>query len=258
MVVNARKQAAGSAKIPPANTAYGKLIAYEMDVTGNEKVNDAYNLHLYQNINSNYTLLLHMDLQWFFDTIKDYTNRKGEKVEIDVPPWTLIEKKEYVKKWEKLIRAHWDNYKINIKTKNGKTITLKLSFQMQIEGWLYDNWEITVYKAAAKNAFRFDSRTRYRSRVIPSACANPLKNNVLLSKQDLRYIRIHYRGTETEYNTAVHEFSHFMGLEDEYPVEGGGRVGPYNKDLHSIVNMGLKIRDRHVKFLADWVNKQLT
>ena len=48
-----------------------------------------------------------------------------------------------------------------------------------------------------------------------------------------------------------------IGLDDEYGELFGGDKGPHNADFNSVMNIGSKVRARHIQFLKLWVEGKL-
>lgn len=113
-----------------------ECIDYETDVTGGElSVNDAYDLYLIAKGKKprDFTLVCFMNLQFFFQ------DKGGLN-------WSEQEKKNYVSKWEKTIRAAWGNRVVKY-LKDGRKIVLTFKFKIQIGGtWASDHWELSVKK----------------------------------------------------------------------------------------------------------------
>lgn len=209
-----------------------KLIESETDVTaGSLKVNDAYDLALFQRSNGQYILSLHMKLQFFFKADTGFS-------------WTRIQKRDYIQDFERVVRDSWDNILLKVLA-NGKTIKLRLSFTMQIEGWMADHWELTVHKVKKPHQYVSNVRTK--------------RGNVEIAQNDSS-ARTHFiQNIGAFYQiTNVHEFAHMLGIDDEYPPKyPGGKIGPYNSDYESLLWAGMIIRKRHTSFLKKWLNAAL-
>lgn len=197
-----------------------KLVAKETDVTAGElKVNDAYDLSLYQLPDGNYRLDLSMKLQFFFE------DGSGGQ-------WTEKEKIQYVQDWQKCIKSVWDGRSFSLD--NGKKVELNIDFDTQIEGWMADHWELTVDKI--KPGFVQTSVTKFN------------KGNVYIDSEDLKF----FTDGGPSQRGSVHEFGHMLGLEDEYFEDS-----PHYKDRPSVMNYGEKIEPRHLEFFKSWVTEKL-
>ena len=209
----------------------GKAIAYESAIKAGELgVNNAYDLTLVQKPSGDYVLVLSMKIQFFFEA-------KG------LSKWKTTEKDKFIKNWEKTVFGVWDGIVLR-SLSDKKLVTLKLHFQTQIEGWMFDHWEITVRKVPPGSAFR--------------SYVNPALGNVVLTDRDNVAISRHVRGTG-KFNqlTTAHEFGHMIGLDDEYGPLFGGEKGPHNGDYSSVMNIGSIVRDRHKQHLKLWLDKAL-
>ncbi len=200
-----------------------KLIHSEKDITaGTLKVNDAFDIRLYEISSGDYELEVFMKVQFFF---------KGSALQ----KWTGAEKSLFVKNWERDIKKAWGNK--NIKTLgSGKHVTLNFDFEIQIGGWMFDHWEVTVTKIKAGSF-----RTSYVAYT---------KGQVALDSEDLVPIN---KGAKTPQRGAVHEFGHMLGLDDEY-ITGS----KHKHDTPSIMHSSEVIRPRHNSTLLKWLNNAIT
>ena len=212
--------------------AHGKetLIEKEGDVTaGALDVNDAYDLALLRQPDGDYNLRLFMKVQFFFEN-----HGHGE--------WTLADKRDYVRKWKRSVRRAWDRRLLRT-LKGGQRVRLSLAFKTQIEGWMFDHWEITVHKVGATGGFRSYVQTGL--------------GNVHITELDAQE---QTRCTATacfKQVTNAHEFAHMLGLGDEYGPDVGGKPGPHAGDRDSLLNIGSRIRPRHRSDLRHWVDRAL-
>jgi len=209
-----------------------QMIATEADVTAGElKVNDAYDLTLLKKPDGNYELQLFMKIQFFF---KDD----------GISRWNKLQQQAFITNWESIIRNSWDNIVIRVLSA-GETVALKLKFQIQIDGFMLDHWEITVKKVPPGSTFR--------------SYVDTYRGNVMLTENDNNIVIRHvakkgnYRQT-----TSVHEFGHMLGLDDEYGPLFGGDKGAHNNDFGSLMNVGSNIRNRHKSSLINWLNDVLS
>jgi len=62
----------------------------------------------------------------------------------------------------------------------------------------------------------------------------------------------------TKQRDSVHELGHMLGYRDEYLSTAGAVVDnpAWTTDLHSIMNRGETVRDRHYTMLANWITEQ--
>ena len=200
-----------------------KLIHSEKDITaGSLKVNDAYDIRLYELSSGDYELEVFMKIQFFFEGNALYR-------------WTDAEKSIFVKTWERDIKKAWGNKKIKT-LGSGKHVTLIFNIDAQIGGWMFDHWEVTVTKIKA-GSFR-TSYVAYK------------KGQVTLDSEDLVPVA---KGAKTPQRGAIHEFGHMLGLDDEY-IQGS----KYKHDTASIMHSSEVIRPRHNSTLMKWLNNAIT
>lgn len=208
-----------------------KIIQKEGSITGGGlKVSDAYDLILVQKSSSEYELRLFMKLQFFFKD--DGINR-----------WSKADQKKFIVDWENIVRKIWDGYILKILA-NGKTIKLKLEFEIQIAGFMFDHWEITVKKTPPGAVFR--------------SFVRPGMKDVTLTENDngITVRNVRAKGGFKQV-TSAHEFGHMLGLDDEYGVLFGGVKGSFDTEYNSIMNIGSDVKKRHMNHLIIWLNKAL-
>lgn len=208
-----------------------KLIAKERDITGGVlKINDAYDLFLLQKPSGDYELRLFMKVQFFFKD--DGINR-----------WSKSGKQTFIKSWEKTVRQIWDGHVLKVLSGN-KQVKLGLAFEIQIDGIMFDHWEITVKKVPPGSVFR--------------SFVRPGMKDVTLTENDngvtVRKVR---KAGSFQQITSAHEFGHMIGLDDEYGPLFGGASGLHNSDYASLMNIGSKVRKRHTLYLQNWLNATL-
>ena len=208
-----------------------KIIEQESGITGGVlKINDAFDLSLVQLINGNYELRLFMKLQFYFKD--DGINR-----------WLNNDKNTFITNWEKRVRSIWDGHTLKVLS-NGRGINLKLDFEIQIDGIMFDHWEITVRKVPAGSTFR--------------SFVRPSMKDVTLTENDngisVRKVR---KVGGFQQITSAHEFGHMIGLDDEYGPLFGGAANTHANDYNSVMNIGSKVRQRHTNELSIWLNKTL-
>lgn len=207
------------------------VIEHEASITGGVlKINDAFDLSLVQLQQSGYELRLFMKLQFFF---KDN----------GVNRWKESEKKKFITDWELRVRKIWDGHVLKILSGN-RLIRLKLDFQTQIDGIMFDHWEITVKRVPAGTVFR--------------SYVRPGMKDVMLTENDngvtIRKVR---KMGGFKQITSAHEFGHMIGLDDEYGPLFGGDPGKHNNDFNSVMNIGSKVRQRHTSQLQQWLESAL-
>jgi hypothetical protein len=199
------------------------LIHSEKDITaGTLKVNDAFDIRLYELSSGDYELEVFMKVQFIFEGSALYK-------------WAGAEKSLFVKNWERDIKKAWGSKKIKT-LGSGKHVTLNFDLDTQIGGWMFDHWEVTVTKIKA-GSFR-TSYVAYK------------KGQVALDSEDLVPIS---KGAKTPQRGAVHEFGHMLGLDDEY-ISGN----KHRHDTPSIMHSSEVIRPRHNSTLMKWLNNAIT
>lgn len=203
------------------------VIEKEKAITGGSlQINDAFDLSLIKLSQGGYELRLFMKLQFFF---KDS----------GVNRWKDREKNKFISSWEQRVRKIWDGHVLKVLSGNN-LIKLKLDFQMQIGGIMFDHWEITVKKVPAGTVFR--------------SFVRPGMKDVTLTESDngitIRKVR---KAGSFKQITSAHEFGHMIGLDDEYGPLFGGDPGKHNNDFSSVMNIGSKVRQRHTSQLRQWL-----
>ena len=199
-----------------------QLLACERDITAGElRANDAYDLLLYQLADGNFEVVIGMRLQFFFEP-----GSGGH--------WTEAEQHQYVCDWHEAVRATWGGQRIH-QTACGRSVTLRLDFEIQLGGFMLDHWEIVVTKIAPGT---------FRASHVDGAWGN-----VSLDSEDLTPLN---KGGPRSQRTAVHEFGHMLGLDDEY-LDGSSHLC----DKASIMNTSETVRARHHQTVLDWVIRKL-
>jgi hypothetical protein len=126
-----------------------------------------------------------------------------------------------------------------------KQVKLKLDFDIQTDGIMFDHWEITVKKVPPGSVFR--------------SFVRPGMRDVTLTENDngvtVRKVR---NSGNFQQITSAHEFGHMIGFDDEYGPLFGGDSGQHNKDYASIMNIGSNVKKRHTMYLLNWINRVLT
>jgi len=199
-----------------------KLVHSENDIkAGLLKIEDAYDLRLYKLPSGDYELIAFMKIQFYFE---------GSPIHI----WAEQEKKSFVKKWESAIKQSWGSVTLKL-LKKGKKVRLNFEFDIQIGGFMYDNWEITVTKIK-QGGFRTSFVSIYNGAVT-------------MDSEDLTPTN---KGAKTPQRGAVHEFGHMLGIDDEYT-----KGSKYINDPLSIMHSSEKVRLRHSSTMNKWLDKAL-
>ena len=189
---------------------------------------DNYDLYLVklknsnQVVNGNYKLISFMKVQFFFE------NSGG-------PKWTADAKKKFVNDWQSAVKSAWGNHVLKTLS-NGKRITLDFRFETQIEGVMWDHWEITVRSIPAGS-------------FAVSSVRDAFINNVTLDTEDFGGGG---GGGGQSQRGAVHEFGHMLGLDDEYK-----KRSRHKNDYRSIMNSGETVLNRHTSRLMHWLALQM-
>ena len=189
----------------------------------------SYDLILKEKQNKECELIVFMKLQFYF-------------VDKDKLKWNREEKQKFVSDWEREVKKAWEGRhtlsapETSCICKSG--IHVKLSFESQIEGFMYDHWEIYVKKTESYN----------QSLVY-------MKNGrAELDSQDLT--PENKGGMSFKQRGAIHEFGHMLGLLDEYEETNG--LKEFIHDKKSVMNYGEIIRERHYQYLKKWIDEKLT
>ena len=205
---------------------YPQTLAEEKRVHTPHGVN--YDLILKQDENSNCTLIVFMRLQFYFLDNGEFK-------------WNDAEKKQFIYDWKNNVRDVWEDKYILKAPKESCVcpfgIHVKLSFETQIDGYMYDHWEISVKKT---NTFE-QSRVHMRN------------DEASLDSQDLTYVP---KDDVPNYQRgAIHEFGHMLGLLDEYPTRRS--LIQFANDKASVMNHGESVRIRHYYYFQEWINNKL-
>ena len=205
------------------------LIEYETDIGGGDiNVSNAYELALFKGDDQNFELQLGMRLSFIFE-------------DNGLDKWRFEDKRTFIDLWDRTVKHIWDGLCVK-SLNNNKLVKLSIAFDYHSRVML--NWEVTVKKRAREAGFR--------SYVAPGS------NQVALSDYANE---ISVRGVRNVGNfqqiTSAHEFGHMIGLADEYGSLFGGSDGPYSQDYNSVMNIGSKVRQRHVNHILRWLNDTL-
>jgi hypothetical protein len=199
-----------------------QVIASESDVDAGD-AKSAYDLSLVRFPNGDLELVLFMKLQFFFE---------------DGPggAWSEAARSKYVKDWVVAVTNAWSGRRLRT-LKGGKSVSVRISFQTQIGGFMWDHWEITV--------------TRINSGGFRTSYVRPGSNEVTLDSEDI--VPVTKSGSAgCDQRGAAHEFGHMIGLDDEYK---SGHL--HKSDLRSVMNSCEDVKDRHVYGLRDWLDAKL-
>lgn len=185
-------------------------------------VKDAYDLQLYREANGDYTLEVHMGIDFDF---KEGADPSGGALQ-----WTDQEKQAFMADYQKSVEAVWDGRTIRTAPDGGEVkLDIRLDARESMTG---ENWNIDVVRAAPGQFVR--------SYMMPSQNYASLDSNDVLNVNK-------GGGDGVTQSGAAHEFGHMLGLEDEYT--GGAHVD----DLDSIMNAGSTVESRHLQDFSDWV-----
>lgn len=213
---------------PTAPPADGRtLVQSDNALTANPLgVRDAYDLQLYREPGGDYTLEVHMGIDFNFT---QGTDPSGGALQ-----WTEQEKQAFMADYQKSVEEVWDGRSIGKAPDGGEIkLDIKLDAQETLTG---ENWNIDVVRAAPGQFVR--------SYVTPGANSASLDSNDVL-KVDKG------AGNGDLQSGAAHEFGHMLGLGDEYIN------GAYVNDLDSIMNAGSTVESRHLQNFSDWVSQAL-
>jgi len=202
-----------------------KLIATKKKVTsgnmqrlGGQGAYDAYDLYLVEESSGNYILIIFMELHYIF---KD--SPQGE--------WTTTEKANFMNGFRQAVNKKWGGKQYIKSLSGGKNIYLDIRIHHKINSFISpgENWTIKVIKGQ----YRY---SKHKSWV------NLNINKVFLEDDDLVTATTPYGKKQ---QTAVHEFGHMLGLEDEYGIDH-----KHFKDLHSIMHGGSEVLSgRHQPYM---------
>lgn len=196
------------------------LIAHESNyTTGALKINDAYDLYLVKPASGGYRLIIFMKLQFFFQDSGKYK-------------WSTVDKTKFVNDWRTAVKTKWGNRALKT-LPSGKQIWLNFRFETQIDGWMYDHWEITVKKIKPGG--------------FSQSYVTPGKGEVMLDSEDLTFVN---KGHSQKQRGVTHEFGHMLGIDDEYT-----KSSPHKTDYRSIMNRGETVLNRHDAVYMKWLNK---
>lgn len=183
---------------------------------------DNYDLGLVRSTAGTLTLLAFIKIQFFFEDGK-------------TTKWKSVDKQAFVGNWKRAVKAKWGG-RVLKRISGGKVVRLDFRFQTQIDGWMWDHWEVTVQKIPRGGWSR-------------SLVRDGRVNEALLDSEDLRLVA---KAPGQLQRGAVHEFGHMLGLDDEYPK---GSV--HAADVSSIMHSGEHIVGRHDAAFKKWLNAVL-
>lgn len=198
------------------------LLACERRVTaGTLTVNDAYDLLLYRLPDGHFEVVVFMKLQFFFEP-----GPGGD--------WTQAQQQRYVRDWRAAIESVWGGHRIH-RTACGRSVALRFEFDIQVDGWMLDHWEITITKIVSGG--------------FTPSCVDVRRTNVRLDSEDLSPV---FKHGQLQQRGAVHEFGHMLGLADEYSTASSDRA-----DRCSVMSHSEAIRPHHHDTMRRWVIRKL-
>lgn len=190
--------------------------------------NGHFDLALVRKRDGNYLIEAYMDLQFFF-----YDGSAGLSWPAGASPrWTLVEKEHFMREWHRLVRAAWCRPSIGA-LRNGKAAGISFAFRIQLDGFMWDHFEIGVTKVPPGH-FRTSSVRRA-----------VFADDVTLDSNDIR------PKTSGQY-AVVHEFGHMIGLPDEYKSSS-----PHAHDHGSIMHGGTTVRSRQFQYFLSWADARV-
>jgi len=204
-----------------------KLVQSDNAITADPLgVKDAYDLQLYREPSGDYTLEVHMGVDFNFN---QGTDPAGNALQ-----WTEQEKQAFMADYQKSVEEVWDGRAIRTAPDGGEVkLDIKLDTRETMTG---ENWNIDVVRAAPGQFVR--------------SYMSPSTNSASLDSNDVIGVN-KGAGDGILQSGAAHEFGHMLGLDDEYT--GGAHVD----DLDSIMNAGSTVESRHLQNFSDWVSQAL-
>lgn len=190
----------------------------------------AYDLHLIEESDGNYTLQVSMKLQFHFEN--KYCRMDDVYGSFT---WPLESKNLFMEKWKAQVMSKWDGHTLR-RLPSGKTIKLQLQLDAGLAHSEHDHWDIYVRKM---------------EEIQCTSYVQPKKESVYLDSGDLFKRKRIKNGRNYFQRAGVHEFGHMLGFRDEY------RQGKFISDRPSIMNNGEVLKPRHLKSFDAWLDKQL-
>jgi len=177
--------------------------------------------------------------------------------------WTYFQKRDFHDKTDKIIWKTWSN-RFKLRTKGTSDFAKKFSNKDLVINfdirWVFENthWEVDVKKIHS-NSISPTSEVKWRERKI-----------ILDTKDTLLTYKSSYNGKSFHQIPVVHEFGHSIGNSyyamkeinkktrgDEYRTESYLNGG-FNFDRESIMNVGNKLRIRHLEYILYHLNHSLS
>ncbi|MFP4240155.1 MAG: hypothetical protein ACLFRZ_12720 [Rhodosalinus sp.] len=247
------------------NGSERELVAAERDVdpriaddpTLANELRDAYDLRLYREENGDYTLELHMDIEFAFTA------------ESPAQALTEREKNEFIGDFIRSVESVWDGQKIANDAGEDVTLDLRLDGRTRAEPLSTDgeklralnplrgpNFIVEVHADKDMSDHTADNSLNYVRMIAGTGSLTGDANDPVIRHQEFDDDE-EFVATQS---VAAHEFGHMIGLEDEYAGAMNSRFGddhPHADDRHSIMNLGNNLEDRHLRILEDWVEDRL-
>ena len=217
---------------------------------------DAYDLRLYREPNDDYTLELHMDVEFAF--ISDSASAEPSE----------REKMAFINEFIRDVERVWDGH--SIPNEDGEQIRLDIRLDGRIRDqplselqenlrernpFRGSNFIVEVHADKDMSDHTAENWLNYVTKVEGMVSLTGDATEPLTRRGELDG-----RTVITRQNVAAHEFGHMIGLEDEYASEMNPRFGhdhPSADEHHSIMNNGNFVEDRHLRILEDWVDDNL-
>jgi hypothetical protein len=149
--------------------------------------------------------------------------------------WTQAERDSFVQEWLRQIPATWD--KQNHTTYSGFNVSLAFNCNIRQEAE-NSQWQANVMKLKSRAAFRTSA-----------VCLNCYPDNYdakFDSNDDVE------KPGGRRQTAMIHEFGHMVGQPDEYKSDS-----PHYEDKSSVMNLGAKVRDRHLTHLVNWAKPHI-
>ena len=168
--------------------------------------------------------------------------------------WTYSEKQKFHKKIDDLIWNNWGQY-FFLKVKGNsdfakRNIKKRWDVNFDIEWVLHtEHWKVNVTKYPKNHIGVIGSAVRWNSK------------EIILDTKDTSWRKIPRGGKNYFQYPVVHEFGHAAGNSifarngmhgDEYKSSSS-----YYKDKNSLMNIGSKLRDRHLDYLLSQLNTMI-
>ena len=266
VVANGKRQQA-QASLPGTERLHSserELVAAERDVdprlpddpTLINELRDAYDLRLYREPNGDYTLELHMGIEFAFISARaSDAPSQGERMEFML---------DFVRNVERV----WDGHAIP--NEDGETIRLDIRLDARIRDQPLSELQESLRERNPFRGSNFIVEVHADKDMSDHTAKNSLNYVTMVqgmvsltgdaTEPVTRQREFDGRTVTARQNVAAHEFGHMIGLEDEYPGEINTRFGddhPAADEPHSIMNIGNFVEDRHLRVLEDWVNENL-